>query len=270
MFKRGYETYSSSETTNIDDTEPFMNGEHIDFVQTKSLKQYLEIRRKQRQYFDDPEGNPYPLAEIPSDRTGRNALIQCWLRLEEMFGYDFGVVYKSKYNSLVVDPIKQTCPVSGTCQFKPFFPYERVIPTSGKDGVVMIPTHEGKYILIKQFRHAIRAEQYSFPRGYAENGGNPEDNAIRELQEELNAHSIGATELLGRVAPDSGLTSTQAYVFSVIIGDYSTQIGHEGILEVVELTAVELDAWIKAGKITDGFTLSAWSMYKDKYDGQWQ
>lgn len=266
MFKRGYETYSCSETTNIDDTEPFKNGEHIDFVQTKSLKQYLEIRRKQWPYFDNPEGNPYPLAEIPSDRAERNALIKCWLRLEEMFGYDFGVVYKSKYNSMIVDPIKQTCPASGACQLKPYFPYERVIPTSGKDGVVMIPKHDGKYILIKQFRHAIRTEQYCFPRGYAENGGNSEENAVRELKEELNAHSIGATVLLGRVAPDSGLTSTQAYVFSVELYDYSSQIGREGIVEVVELTAEELDTWIMASKITDGFTLSAWLLYKGIYE----
>ena len=220
--------------------------------------------------FRNPDNSLYPLAEIPpeNEKKEQNALIKCWLRLEELFGYDFGVVYKSKYNSMVVDPIKQTCPVSDACQLKPFFPYERVIPTSGKDGVVMIPEHEGKFILIKQFRHAIRTEQYCFPRGYAENGGNPEDNAVRELQEEINANSIGMTELLGRVAPDSGLTSTQAYVFFVEIGDYSAQIGHEGILEVVELTSAELDAWIKAGKITDGFTLSAWIMYKGKYDGQ--
>ena len=242
-------------------------GKRIDFVTTNSLKQYLRLHKKQQGLFRNPDNNPYPLAAIPSDsdKDGQNALIKCWLRLEELFGYDFGVVYKSKYNSMVVDPIERDCPYTdGLCQFKPYFPYERVMPTSGKDGVVMIPKHEGKYVLIKQFRHAIRAEQYCFPRGYAENGENPEDNAVRELQEELNAHSIGKTELLGRLAPDSGLTSTQAYVFAFELGDYSAQIGHEGILEVVELTATELDAWIKAGKITDGFTLSAWILHKDK------
>lgn len=266
MFKRGYNTYSSSNTTCIDDTEPLKEGKRIDFVTTSSLKQYLRLHKQQPGLFRNTDISLYPLAEIPpeNDKKEQNALIKCWLRLEELFGYDFGVVYKSKYNSMVVDPIKQTCPASDTCQLKPFFPYERVIPTSGKDGVVMIPKHEGKYILIKQFRHAIRAEQYCFPRGYAENGGNPEDNAVRELQEELNAHNIGRTELLGRVAPDSGLSSTQAYVFAVELDDYSAQIGHEGILEVVELTTAELDAWIKAGKITDGFTLSAWILYKDK------
>lgn len=268
MFKRGYNTYSSSDTTRIDDTEPFKVGKRIDFVTTISLKQYLRLYKNNRDYFRNPDNNPYPLAAIPSDsdKDGQNALIKFWLRLEELFGYDFGVVYKSKYNSMVVDPIEQTCPVSGACQLKPYFPYECVIPTSGKDGVVMIPTHNGKYIMIKQFRHAIREEQYSFPRGYAENEGSPKENAIRELQEELGTYSIKATKLLGRIAPDSGLTSTQVYVFAVEFDEYSAQIGHEGILEVVELTAAELDAWIKDGKITDGFTLSAWILYKDKYE----
>lgn len=264
MFKRGYETYSSSETRNTEVTEPLKDGEYIDFVQTKSLKQYLDIRGKHEQepYFNDPAGNPYPLGTIPPEGEERNKLIKCWLRLEEMYGYDFGVVYKSKYNLMVVDPIEQACSVSELCQFKPYFPYERVMPASGKDGVVMIPKYNGKYILLKQFRHAIRAEQYCFPRGYAENGGNPKENAIRELKEELSAISIGKTDLLGRVAPDSGLTSTQAYVFAVELNAYSPKIGHEGILEVVELTASEMDTWIKTEKITDSFTLSAWILYK--------
>ena len=182
-----------------------------------------------------------------------------------MYGYDFGVTYRSKYNTMIVDPIKTTSINSEEIKNKPFFPYERVVPSSGKDGVVMIPKCKGKFILIKQFRHAIRAEQYSFPRGYAENGGDPEENAIRELQEELNAHSIRTTKLLGRVASDSGLASTQAYIFDVELDDYSPQIGHEGILGLIELTAEELDNWVKVGKITDGFTLSAWIMYKNKY-----
>lgn len=268
MFKHGYETYSSSETTNIDDTEPFHEGKRIDFVTTNSLKQYFQLREKQQGLFHNPDTNPYPLATFPlnHDNESKNVLIKRLLRLEEIFGYDFGVVYKSKFNTMVVDPIKQICPVSESCRLKPYFPYERVISTSGKDGVVMIPKFDSKYILIKQFRHAIRAEQYCFPRGYAENGGNPEDNAVRELQEELNAFSIMTTSLLGRVAPDSGLTSTQAYVFAVELGDYTPQIGHEGILKAVMLSSEELDAWIKDGKITDGFTLSAWILYKSKYE----
>lgn len=264
MFKRGYNTYSGSDTIRNDNTEPFKVGKRIDFVTTSSLKQYLHLCKKQQGLFRNPENDLYPLAVFPSDsdKDEQNVLIKHLLRLEELFGYKFGVVYKSKYNSMVVDPIK--CPLSDARQLKTYFPYERVIPTSGKDGVVIIPKYKGKYILIKQFRHAIREEQYSFPRGYAENGVDPEENAIRELKEELYARNIGKLEKLGKVASDSGLTSTQAHVFAIEFGDYSAQIGHEGILEVVERTAEQMDAMIKNGDITDSFTLSAWIMYKDK------
>lgn len=267
LYKSGFKTYTNSSSDGVECTQPFMEGEHIDFVETPSIKQYLKLRKASPHLFQQPNALPYQLAEIPSEtnKAERKSLIRCLLRLEEMYGYDFGVTYRSKYNTMIVDPIKTTSINSEEIKNKPFFPYERVVPSSGKDGVVMIPKCKGKFILIKQFRHAIRAEQYSFPRGYAENGGDPEENAIRELQEELNAHSIRTTKLLGRVASDSGLASTQAYIFDVELDDYSPQIGHEGILGLIELTAEELDNWVKVGKITDGFTLSAWIMYKNKY-----
>ena len=268
LYKSGCKTYTNSSSDGVECAQPFMEGEHIDFVETPAIKQYLKLRKSSPYLFQKPNVRPYQLAEIPSEtnKAERKSLVRCLLKLEEMYGYDFGVTYKSKYNTMIVDPIKTTSTNSEEIKNKPFFPYERVVPSSGKDGVVMIPRCKGKFILIKQFRHAIRAEQYSFPRGYAENGGDPEENAIRELQEELNAHNVRTTKLLGRVASDSGLASTQAYVFYVELGDYSPQIGHEGISELSELTSKELDYWIKAGKITDGFTLSAWLMYKYKYE----
>ena len=259
MFKNGYHTYVNANLTAVDNSEKYQKGMLIDFVRTGSIKKYLALRKSRINLFRNPTGCPYPLPEI-TDRKQENALVKCWLRLEELYGYDFGVVYNSRYNTMVVDPVvtlKKT-------KDRPFYPYERIVPTSGKDGVVMIPRYNGRFILIRQFRHAIREEQYSFPRGFAENGGGSNENAVRELQEELNVHEILAQKQLGRVAADSGLTSTQAYIFLIDLKDYDPQIGHEGITEAVSLTETELDEWISEGKINDSFTLSAWSLYKHK------
>ena len=94
MFKRGYNTYSGSDTIRNDNTEPFKVGKRIDFVTTSSLKQYLHLCKKQQGLFRNPENDLYPLAVFPSDsdKDEQNVLIKHFLRLEELFGYKFGVV----------------------------------------------------------------------------------------------------------------------------------------------------------------------------------
>jgi ADP-ribose pyrophosphatase len=127
---------------------------------------------------------------------------------------------------------------------------------------VAIAVHQGRFILLQQYRHAIRQAQYSFPRGYAEPEDTPAENARRELREELHAVIKKEPVFLGRIAADSGLTSCQAYVYLVEIASLNTSVGHEGILNHVAVTPSELKAWIHDKKITDGFTLGAFALYE--------
>lgn len=255
LYQSGCKTYFNPVTAGADLPEARLQGVHIDYVRSDAIKQYMGLQTGSGQYF--AESSAYPIADLTGRNPSKDTVVKKLLRLEELFGYHFGITYKSKFNTVVVDPIETADNAE-----KPYFPYERIIPTSGRDGVVMIPKHGEKYVLLRQFRHAIRAEQYMFPRGFAENGGEPAANAKRELKEELHARNI-EVKLLNRVAADSGLVSTQAYVFLAEIGDYAPERGHEGILETVELTADEMNAWIREGKINDGFTLSAWAMLKN-------
>ena len=202
--------------------------------------------------------------DIPADnnKAERKSLVRKLQNLEEMYGYRFGVVYKSRYNTMIVDPIKVVSSGQGDNKEPTFSTYERVVPSSGKDGVVMIPVYKGKFILIRQFRHAIRSEQYSFPRGFAEKvDKDSAESAIRELKEELGAQVSKEPRFLNCVTPDSGLASTQASVFLVEIDAYDPKIGHEGIEGSIELTAEEMNKGIEDGDINDGFTLSAWAMW---------
>jgi ADP-ribose pyrophosphatase len=155
---------------------------------------------------------------------------------------------------MVVDPI-----AGGAHEY---FPYDRAVPTADKDGVVTIAMYQGRFILLQQYRHAIRQEQFSFPRGYAEPEDTPEENARRELREELHAVIEKEPVFLGRIAADSGLSSCQAYVYLVEIADMEPNVGHEGILNYVTVTPSELKAWIRDKKINDGFTLGAFSLYE--------
>ena len=83
------------------------------------------------------------------------------------------------------------------------------------DEVVIMTRCNGRWILLRQFRHAIRREQYGFVRGYADSGCTVLENVRRELMEELGAKPIGEPMLLGRMTPDSGLTSGCVFVYEV-------------------------------------------------------
>ena len=125
----------------------------------------------------------------------------------------------------------------------------------------MLTKCKGNFILLKQYRHAPRQEQYSFPRGFAEPEYTPAENACRELKEELQAIITKPPVLLGRVISDSGLTSTKVYIFAVEIDSYTFDATiHEGIEEIIEVPEKEMDSWIKNNRITDGFSLSAYAL----------
>ena len=165
----------------------------------------------------------------------------------------YGVVYQSRYNTMLVDPIQK---LDGT-----FYPYERVLPTAG-DGIVIVARKGGRFILLKQYRHALRKAQYGFPRGYAEPNEAPIENVRRELTEELHATIRRIPVSLGFLEPDSGLTSRRTEVFLAELDSYTASIHHEGILEVREASLEEMKDMIQNGRLSDGYTIGALALWR--------
>lgn len=176
-------------------------------------------------------------------------------RFSEEAGRKVGVVYESPWNLMVVDVVED--PLTGRR-----FAYERVLPASSGIPVVVIPRIEGRYVLLRQFRHALRREQFAFPRGYGQDGISGEDNACKELFEELTARAISAV-YQGEVCADSGLSGSGASVYLCEVDSYSPSKS-EGIASAIEFTEAEFQAAIAAGEIDDGFTLSAWALLQAK------
>ena len=85
--------------------------------------------------------------------------------------------------------------------------------------------------------------------------------AFPEVLEKLHAH-ITKTQYLGNIIADSGILSAQTAVFVCEVEDIQKEYGYEGIEDIVFLTPKELETWISNKKITDSFTLSAYSLYK--------
>lgn len=232
-------TYFNYQKEYLDEEEKYSQGRYINLVCSNSLKKYIKEFGEQKIQHQINLNERKEIEEI--------------VKLEELYNYHFGIVYESKFNRMIVDPIK--------LESEKVIPYERISPTEG-NGAVILPKYKDKFLLLRQFRHAIQKEQYAFPRGFSDKDCTPLKNMERELNEELNVKTIKSVVKLGEIAPDSGLTGSIVHIWKVDVADYEYKGIHEGIKEIVELTEKELVEWICEGKIDDGFTLGAYLLYQ--------
>ena len=239
-------------------TEPLSRKTSIDFIISDAVKKYIRFKNDEQNGQKFTSSAVIPIADI-SKSDDLKDLIRC----EEIYGYNFGIIYNSAFNKLVVDPIKTTS------KEKKFKPYERVIPNGG-NGVVMVTRIKDRFIVLRQFRHAPRKEQWSFPRGHGETDIQAIENAKKELEEEIGAISTKEPVFLGRISPDSGLTSSCASVYLVDVDQYSPDMRNEGICEIKAVSDSFFEELLQknsTGDIStpydDGFTMAAYMLYKN-------
>lgn len=90
------------------------------------------------------------------------------------------------------------------------YPYSYV---DQKDSVGVLGFDEGRIILVRQYRHAIKSYEYEIPGGGVELGENPADVAIREMLEETG-YMLTDIEELGAYYPSPGSSNERCYLFS--------------------------------------------------------
>lgn len=163
-----------------------------------------------------------------------------------------GVVYDSPYHLMVVDLLRTP---DDRFQF-----YERVMNTVQNPSVVIIPIYHECFILLHQYRHAMQDMQYAFPRGFGEIGLSAEENACKELQEELGCE-VEKVACLNSIVADSGLCGHAVSVCVAELNDFETKKDYEGIVDTIVLNKTEMIEWIETGKINDAFTISAFCMW---------
>ena len=170
---------------------------------------------------------------------------------------DLGVLYESPYNILVKDLVTNGSKA---------FPYERIIKKNvDSNAVVIIPKFGDNFVLMKQFRHALRDYQICFPRGFGEPDISAEENAAKELCEELGCNIVSCS-VIGDVVADSGLCGDKVKVCLCEITQPVCKYDYEGIKSIKTVSKDELINLIKSGKINDGYTISAFGMYILKKD----
>lgn len=169
-----------------------------------------------------------------------------------------GVILDDPYNIIIRDLVK--------------FPdgdlrgYGRSIATAtlrGGRGVVVIPEYQGKIMLLHQYRHPTRQWHYEVPRGYGEPNTPADVNALKEIEEETGG-KVEKLVSLGEFYNNTGWEAASVALFYAKLASVGDANLNEGIESFVWLTVQELEEWIADEKITDGFTIAAYTKAKLK------
>ncbi len=169
-----------------------------------------------------------------------------------------GVILDDPYNIIVRDLVQ--------------FPdgdirgYGRSIATAtlkGGRGVVVLSEYQGKILLLHMYRHPPRQWHYEFPRGYGEPNTPADMNARKEIEEETGGQ-VEELVSLGEFYNNTGYEAASVALFYAKLATFGEANVNEGIESFVWLTVKELEEWIADEKITDGFTIAAYTKAKLK------
>lgn len=202
-----------------------------------SIEKYLELSRTCTELFAQSE--ELPLVLDPKELYA----------FAQKSGRRIGIVYESHYHLMVVDVVRAK---NGS-----LFAYERLMNRVMRGAVVIVPYYNGKYILLRQYRHALREYQYGFPRGLEK-----KEFLQRRMRERIMGELGVQAEKwksFGKIVPDSGAMSSKADVFLAELNEAPQVIQEEEIVGHIALDWEQLGEWIRDGKITDGFTLAAYA-----------
>lgn len=215
-------------------------------------RRYLEVRHEMPELFVNPGGAPFEIIDDPAelaaiegelgDKLTRQGLSASWAHV--------GVVYEDPYSITLRDAVRMPDGSLST--------YTRRLNPGNAPGVVILPVCSGDVVLLRHFRHSTRQWHLELPRGYGTPGAAADDDARRELLEELGAFATTLVPL-GVVHPDTGQTATAVSLYYAEIEEFHETGEEEGIAGTVVVSPAALAELIRAGEITDGFTLNAYA-----------
>ena len=141
--------------------------------------------------------------------------------------------------------------------------YFKIMQKTG--GVITIPYHEDKILLLKHYREQLNQTLYELCRGFTEPKEEFQDAALRELKEETNFEA-SYIKHLGLVHADSGIMRDEIHVFALQVTNidgFKPELD-EGVKKPVWVTLDEYHSFIKQGLITDSMTLSGMTLFENQ------
>ena len=117
--------------------------------------------------------------------------------------------------------------------------------------VTVIPIHDERVFLVRQFRSAVKRPLLEFPAGTLHAGEDPKECAMRELEEEIGYQAKNWKPLFqGYVA--AGYSSELMHFFLAEELSRSKQnLDDDELIEVVDLPLTDLWKKVESGEIID-------------------
>lgn len=132
--------------------------------------------------------------------------------------------------------------------------------------VVMIPVlDDGRLVMIRQYRDAIRRETLEVPAGGIDAGETPEQAARREMKEETG-YAVGSLQPVLSFYSSPGFTTEYMHLFICGGLQPGTPTEENDQIEVVPLALDEAMQKMWDGEIADGKTLLSLALYRLRSD----
>ena len=135
--------------------------------------------------------------------------------------------------------------------------YHRVIARHDEPtGVAVLGRFDGKFVLVRHFRHPSRAWHLEIPRGAVGADEDPGHVAHLEISEEIGG-TIRSLVRLGLLHGASALMRHSVVLVYAELQSIGTPALGEGIADILLVSPSELERMIAEGAITDSFTVAA-------------
>jgi len=165
-----------------------------------------------------------------------------------------GMVYRDQYVLLLRDAVRFSDGSLGTC-------VRSVDEDEHAPGVVVLPLHQGKMLLIRHFRHEKRDWQLEIPQGFGIPGLSSEESIRLELKEEIDA-AISRLVPLGQVHLDTSSGANRVDLFFAELDSYGEVELQEGITELLPISISEVERMIRENELDNLFLLVTYARAK--------
>lgn len=123
-------------------------------------------------------------------------------------------------------------------------------------------TGDGDVIMVEQFRYGSRSVELEFPAGVVDEGEDPAQTALRELEEETG-YRAGRHALIGEILADAALHTNAVTIIAAFDCTASGQADQDESedVRVRLIPRAEVARLIARGEIRHGLAVAAWHLF---------
>lgn len=217
-----------------------------DFDREACLERYFALVQERPERFVNPPGDIYEILLDPERIEHARTEAARHRRAEGLPASDtrVGVLAEDPYMTVMRDAVRFADGSYGL--------YNRLMVPSG---AALLPVLDGAIILLYRFRHGTRTWHLEAPRGSFSGVGTHEDEARRELREEIGADAVEVIDL-GELHSTTGCLDEAHRLYLARIESIGQPDRHEAITALKTLPIAEAERLMAEGQITDGPTLA--------------